>query len=200
MLLDAFLQSTKSPWNLTEISFLVQKLNQEDVSNVQHHIHALENILIIRPTIDAQFDVDFIPDDILNYANFFFGNLNSEMPTYQEIEEKKIIEVLMKHGVNQPNREQIDWAFNNWLGSILDSKINIWVSHFYTYFSHNDDDAARQKIMQIIGRYLFNSQVSKNNRLLFFANNIAPEETQILMKKLLEEGAEIEKLAKDILG
>jgi len=193
-----YLENTRFPFNLTDRVSFKNEIEKSTIASTEF-VEQFENILRLRSTLKLDFDVDFIPTDVLEYAGFLFSNLTETMPSYNDIEEIKIKEVLVMNHVPNPSPKHVNWALENWLLVIASSQQIVILDYLRGYFKSNQNDFFINELLEVIEKYLFREVVSEDLDILYFIKNIAPIQAKILLSRLKGKSKSLNEEIEEVL-
>jgi len=194
--LEQILENTSRPWNITIIEKFEESFTAETFS-ISILVRVLNNILTIKSLLKTEYEVDYIPEDILEYSSFLWYDLSSKMPCYEDFQKSSFEDVLKKHGINAPSKQQLKWTFDNWLMADLNSKLSILLDHLNNNLK--EDQEIKNQILTVFNKHLSSKNIVEDHKLLFFIKNIAPQRAKVLMNKIISEGKYQNTIAVEIL-
>jgi hypothetical protein len=186
MNLEVFLKNAKFPWDRTDGYSLRTILFQEGQVDIRSALQHLDEVFSGFVNLETKYNPDYLPEDLCEHSNFLWADFQDAMPTYREIQKPTIERILKDTWIENPNTEQVNWAYQTWIKTILNTKLGILSEFLTQYFKDNPEDPALPEAVDIAKKHIFSPHMEEAGRLISFVSVIAPREAETILKRVLE--------------
>jgi len=148
------LQVLTYPWNLTDSFKFKSFLYNTSLELDTEFLHMFKIIMSINVELKPKFESEFTPEIFMEYPGFLWSELESRIPTYQDISDSTIQDVLNEQGIEEKNERMLEWAKYNWIKKTINSKQSIVIDYVINFIRKKQDMNIKSKVVNLVNNYI----------------------------------------------